>query len=141
MLPGFIISDFFKRLSYQDVKTVILIGPNHKEKGSCHILTSVYGWETVFVASVDFSHYLPAAKAREKDKETLKILKSFNYDKLYSLNNDYVDSPKSVGILFSIMQSLGKHDFSVLNNTNSGDILKDDLVPTTSYFEIAFYGD
>ena len=218
LLQGFIISDFFKRASFQNPKTIILIGPNHKELGNCNVLTSEFGWDTsfgrlqpdeviikdlvksgmacidenvledehsvaglmpyikyytsqakvvpliissiiskddvekfskilsslnnsstVFVASVDFSHYLKAPEARKKDKETRVVLENFNYEKLYSLGNDHIDSPKSIGILFKIMQSLGKNKFEILNNTNSGDLLIDNFIPTTSYFEIVFY--
>ena len=48
LFPGFIITDFFNRLSKQNPKTVILIGPNHYEHGDYKALSSLYGWETPF---------------------------------------------------------------------------------------------
>ena len=48
LLPGFILTDFFNRLSMQKPKTIILVGPNHYEKGKYKILTSLYGWVTPF---------------------------------------------------------------------------------------------
>jgi MEMO1 family protein len=48
LFPGFIITDFFSRLSKQKPKTIILIGPNHYERGNYHALSSLYGWETPF---------------------------------------------------------------------------------------------
>ncbi|MBI3397235.1 AmmeMemoRadiSam system protein B [Candidatus Woesebacteria bacterium] len=48
LLAGFIISDFFKRLTFNPPKTIILIGPNHYEKGNFKSLTSLYGWNTPF---------------------------------------------------------------------------------------------
>lgn len=48
IFPGFIIADFFNRLSKQNPKTVILIGPNHYERGDYKALSSLYGWETPF---------------------------------------------------------------------------------------------
>ena len=48
LFPGFIITDFFSRLSKQGPKTIILIGPNHYERGEYKVLSSLYGWETPF---------------------------------------------------------------------------------------------
>lgn len=48
LFPGFIIADFFKRLSKQNPRTVILIGPNHFERGKYKVLSSFYSWETPF---------------------------------------------------------------------------------------------
>src|SRR3989344_2955245 len=48
LLPGIMIADFFNRFSAQQPKTVILIGPNHYEKGNFKALTSGYGWQTPF---------------------------------------------------------------------------------------------
>lgn len=48
LFPGFIITDFFSRLSKQNPKTIILIGPNHYERGDYQALSSLYGWETPF---------------------------------------------------------------------------------------------
>lgn len=46
LLASFIIADFFHRLSYQSPSTIILLGPNHQEKGNFKVLTSLYGWST-----------------------------------------------------------------------------------------------
>lgn len=46
LLASFIIADFFHRLSYRKPKTIILLGPNHGEKGNFKVLTSLYGWNT-----------------------------------------------------------------------------------------------
>ena len=48
LFPGFILADFFQRLAVQKPSTIILIGPNHYEKGEYKLLTSEYGWETPF---------------------------------------------------------------------------------------------
>ncbi|MFA5994230.1 MAG: AmmeMemoRadiSam system protein B [Parcubacteria group bacterium] len=46
LLPSFIIADFFSRLSSQEINTIILVGPNHYERGGAHVITSHYAWET-----------------------------------------------------------------------------------------------
>ena len=48
LFVSFIIADFFYGLSLQNPKTIILLGPNHYEKGHFEALTSLYGWNTAF---------------------------------------------------------------------------------------------
>lgn len=218
LFPGFIITDFFNRLSKQNPKTIILIGPNHYERGNFKALVSVYGWQTPFgivepndviindlvrenlikvneevvsedhavagimpfvkyylpdaqvvpilisgymsqeevqvlanslkghmdkdtilVAAVDFSHYLTSQQAQEKDKSTLELMKNFSYKQLLSLNNDYLDSPPSIVTLQYVMQKMGKTNFKILQNTNSGILTNNHTSPTTSYFSIMYY--
>lgn len=214
---GFIIADFFNRLSAQHPKTIILIGPNHYEQGNFKALTSRYGWQTPFgvvepnelfinelikenlikvdekvvsedhavagsmpfvkyylpnvqvvpillsgrmteeethtlasnlkvqrdkdtvvIAAVDFSHYLTNQQAQEKDKVTLEVMKNFDYRQLFSLNNDYLDSPPSIAALLMLMQMLGTTKMDLIHHTNSGELQKDNYIETTSYFSIAY---
>jgi AmmeMemoRadiSam system protein B len=48
LLPSFIIADFFSRLSVEEVETIILVGPNHYERGDANVITSKYNWENPF---------------------------------------------------------------------------------------------
>lgn len=218
ILPSFILADFYQKLAFQHPKTVILIGPNHYERGNFKALTSGNSWETPFgltdpdsnkisnlilegvvevddntvssdhavassipylkyfipdakivpillskkmtikdsqilsenlvkligqdtvlVAAVDFSHYLTELEAAKKDDQTLEVLKSFNYQRLYDFNNDYLDSPASIGVLLMTMQKLNKTNFEILNHSNSGDLAHNQFIPTTSYFETVFF--
>lgn len=218
LFPGFILTDFFNRLSTQNPKTIILIGPNHYEKGDFKVLTSLYSWDTPFgrvepedsiinglvkkniikideevlsnehsvagmmpfikyylpnanvapliisnhitegeaellaenlinyagkdtilVAPVDFSHYLTNEQAKEKDKLTLEVIKNYDYRQLFTLNNDYLDSPPSIAVLLMVMQRLGKTEMDILYHANSGELQKDNYIETTSYFSIVYY--
>lgn len=218
LFPAFIITDFFYRLTQQQPQTIILIGPNHYEKGAFPVLSSLYSWNTPFgtvqpnheiikqlvyrnlikidetvlaeehsvagimpfikfylpetqvvpiilsnylkqteteilatnlkaflgqntiiVAAVDFSHYLTSLEAQEKDELTFSTIQNFDYRTLFSLNNDYLDGPPAIATLLQSMQKLGTTNMEVLNHTNSGEILKDNFIETTSYFSIAFY--
>jgi hypothetical protein len=38
LLPSYIVADFFKHIAHQKPKTLILIGPNHYEKGTLMLL-------------------------------------------------------------------------------------------------------
>ena len=102
-------------------------------------LHSILDENTVVIATVDFSHYLSKAEATEKDLMTKKVLRSFDYNRLYALNNDYLDSPPSIGILLMLMQKEHATHSDILFNTNSGEIEHENFSPTTSYFSILYY--
>jgi len=218
LTAGFILADFYKRLSKQKPATIILIGPNHYEKGNFLALTGNYGWSTpygvvesdktiiaalisrnlvkvdentlendhavagsmpfikyylpeakvvpvllsgrmtqaeasilaenlqefvkenvVIVAAVDFSHYLDSKQAEENDNITLAVMKNFDYRQLFLMNNDFLDSPPSIGVLLMVMQKLGKAEPEFIFNANSGQLQKNNFIQTTSYFEIAYH--
>lgn len=94
---------------------------------------------TPVVAAVDFSHYLNSREAQEKDNMTLSIMQQFDYRRLYTLNNDYTDSPPSLGILLMLMQLRHTTAWDVLANTNSGLLQGNDTVMTTSYFSVLLH--
>ncbi|HQM16190.1 MAG TPA: AmmeMemoRadiSam system protein B [Candidatus Woesebacteria bacterium] len=43
-----LIADFFYRLTNQKPKTIIILGPNHLERGEKPVLSSIYNWKTSF---------------------------------------------------------------------------------------------
>ncbi len=45
---SFILNDFYKRLSFQKPTTIILLGPNHYERGHFKALTSLFSWTTPY---------------------------------------------------------------------------------------------
>lgn len=92
----------------------------------------------LLISSVDFSHYLTRSEAQAKDQETLRVMRNFDYATLLQLNNDYVDSPISLVAAFRFAERRGIKEFTLLDNTNSGIILKNDFIETTSYFTLAF---
>lgn len=83
--------------------------------------------QTVYVGSVDFSHYLPESEADEKDAETLELLKNKEYEKLLLLDQENLDSPESVVSVMKIMDLIGHTNFTVQAHENSS---------ATSYYEI-----
>lgn len=94
--------------------------------------------KSVLVASVDFSHYLTAKEAVEKDCFSLEVMRNFAYPTFFNLGNDYFDSPASLALLFRYAEKKGLSDFRILGNTNSAEILGADLAETTSYFSLFF---
>ncbi len=97
--------------------------------------------DTVVIAAVDFSHYLPAQTAEEKDRETEPLLRNFRSQEILPFGNDHVDSPVSIAMLLETMRSIGATHFDLLANTNSGRILSDLRSGTTSYFFAGFSGE
>lgn len=94
--------------------------------------------DAVLLASVDFSHYLTRQEAQMKDRETLAAMERFDYPALFNMSNDNLDSPASLAAAFRLAEERGVKAFQVLDNTNSGILLKNDVIETTSYFTMVF---
>lgn len=218
LFVSFEIATVLKHLASQQPTTLLMIGPNHYEKGNYNVLTSVQGWETpqgivmpnhqliqqlldqksthideqtlendhalsglmpyvkyylpnvtvapmllsgymtyeetkqfsamltrlitpktVLMASVDFSHYLPKDVAAKKDELTKKIIANFDARQLFYLNNNYLDSPPSLATVFLTMQQKGATKYEMLYHTNSGELLENATIPTTTHFAIEYY--
>lgn len=92
----------------------------------------------ILVASVDFSHYLTRVEAEARDEETLATIMAGDRDRLLRMGNDHLDSPGAVAVLLMAMAASGAEGPIVLGHTNSGLILRDDLIETTSYFTFVF---
>ena len=88
---------------------------------------------TVVVAAVDFSHDLIQSQAEQRDAVTLKALRENDADTLFTLDNQYLDSPPSIATLMAAVTALHANEFVLLEHTNSGALLHDELAPTTSY--------
>lgn len=101
-------------------------------------LSSFVDRGTAVIASVDFSHYLTRQEAEQKDQETIKTMKDKDLDKLFSLGNDHLDSPASLVTLFLTMANQGITEFEILAHTNSGILMENDLIETTSYMTLVF---
>jgi len=216
LVAGYLIADYFAGLSRQNPEVIIIVGPNHENRGG-KIITGFCGWQTpegkvktesrvveglldghlavqdeavlaaehsigslvpfvhhylpqakivpiilhhgvtfgevdnllnglkpylndktVLVASVDFSHYLISREAENKDTQTLIHMRNFDYPTLFNLGDDHLDSPASLALAFRHAENQGIKDFQVLDHTNSGVIMNNDLMETTSYFTLVF---
>lgn len=216
-LAGEYIADFFRRLAKQHPQTIVIVGPNHLEKGEYPVLTTLNGWETpsgivqpdqlllkkildekiaaidtsvvsedqaiaaimpylhhylpktrvvpllvsnylregdirdlvrklnreadkevVYMASVDFSHYLRPEEAEKRDLETLNLVRDADYKQLLSLSSDHLDSPSSLVLLMLLMEQRDTTKMELIAHSNSAYLLKDVTTPTTSYFVITY---
>jgi hypothetical protein len=91
--------------------------------------------DTVLVASVDFSHYLPLEVADRRDELTRQLLLELREKPLYTLNNDYLDSPGTLAVMMKVCKKLGVKNFSITGHSNSATILNNPYISsTTSHF-------
>ncbi len=95
--------------------------------------------DTLFISSVDFSHYLSLEKANEMDKISIEAISNKNIKKIKSFTNDNLDSPNSIAAMLKAMELIGAKNMKILNNSNSQIILNKRLDETTSYITFMFY--
>ncbi len=89
-------------------------------------------FDCILIASVDFSHYQPALLADLHDNLTLRALE--NLDSKLLLSSAEVDSPPSLALVSQWAESHETKKFVLQNHTNSGIILKNSDVETTTHF-------
>jgi len=95
--------------------------------------------DTLFISSVDFSHYLSLEKANEMDKISIEAISNKDIKKIKTFTNDNLDSPNSITAMLKAMDLIGAKNMKILNNSNSQIILNKKLDETTSYITFMFY--
>jgi len=92
---------------------------------------------TLIIFSIDFSHYLTYMDANNNDKITQKYILNNDINKIFKLNNDYLDSPVSLATSLLLSKKLNLKN-EILYHGNSLDFLETKPAQTTSYFGIIF---
>ncbi len=95
--------------------------------------------ETLFIGSVDFSHYLDLDTANKMDSESMEAIKNKEMNKIINFTNDNLDSPLSIITMLKMMDKINSNNSIVLNHSNSELILKEKVKETTSYITYLFY--
>ncbi len=104
----------------------VIIENNQKEK-------------TLVLASVDFSHYQPVKVADFHDMLSQSVIESFKKDRVYDLE---LDSPPSIYLLLDYLEKINSQDSKLIFHTNSGRLLNDYDIETTSHnFYYFFSGE
>lgn len=132
------LADLKKYFPYADFFPVI-IGQNTSVSDLQPLLSQLKkhcGFDCLLVASVDFSHYLPASLAEVHDAYTLNNLQNLDTDKLLQSE---VDSPQSLYLLSSFARHKSASRWSTFAHTNSGIIALDPDVETTTHFFGAYF--
>ncbi|MDD3655963.1 MAG: AmmeMemoRadiSam system protein B [Atribacterota bacterium] len=90
---------------------------------------------TVLIASVDFSHYLPSIAADFHDTKSIRVLLNFEEEEFKNIE---VDSWQSLYGIRLFARLRGHEQPIVIAHRNSVDFLPNDGDKTTSYFCAAF---
>ena len=56
-----------------------------------------------------------------------------------STGANHIDSPPAIGTLLVSMEKNESNTIDIINHTNSGELLADFSIPTTSYFVLTFH--
>ncbi|OGG02271.1 AmmeMemoRadiSam system protein B [Candidatus Gottesmanbacteria bacterium RBG_16_37_8] len=96
------------------------------------------GAETVLLASVDFSHYLPLKEADENDRQTLTLIKNYSYAEILNLGSKFVDSPGSIVTLLKFSQKKHFSDPEVIEHVNSASLGEGSNEITTGFYLLVF---
>jgi len=92
-------------------------------------LSKICKFDCLLIASIDFSHYLPATMANAHDSYTLDALYRQNLNKLITSE---VDSPQSLYVA-SKFAFAKNNKFTLFDHTNSGYLINSPDVETTTH--------
>lgn len=113
-------------------------------KGLAEAIEPFFTEKTLLIQSTDFSHYLTASVAREKDAETLRILALEDPDLVNDLHQpDHIDSKAAQWIQMTLQKKRGSR-LTVVNNRNAAAYVpahEPEPRETTSYVTQAYSPD
>lgn len=110
------------------VKTVVPKGLRDTLVAS---LDEVLPKDTLVLASVDFAHYIPAARAKALDAKSIPPLEELAVERLSAVT---ADSPVSLEMLLQYLKLRGVTRGTLFLNKNSADVIGDQSIPeVTSY--------
>ena len=115
-LASYIIADVFKKISVQGPKVLVILGPNHYEKGNFNVLTSKHLWNTKYglvEPDENIINDLISKNLARPDEETL--LNDHATTGLLPFVKFYMPSVKVVQLLVS--KKLTKDEAETLSNT------------------------
>lgn len=92
--------------------------------------------QTLVLASVDFSHYQPLAVANFHDQKSIASIENFDFNELSKL--DTCSGP-SLDVLLKYLEIKKAEKSDLLFSTNSGALLNNPDLPTTSHNIFYFY--
>ena len=91
--------------------------------------------DTIVVASVDFSHYLPSRAADFHDTKSIRVLLSFEEESFKNIEVDCWQALYAARLFAKLRQKEAPH---IIAHKNSADFLNLELEETTSYFSVVF---
>ncbi len=94
---------------------------------------------TLYVASVDFSHNNLPEPAEKYDSQTINTIRNFDYLNLYKFDDNHLDSPAAMATVMMIMEKLGTTDWELWENSHGGILTGNRLLKGTSYITGIFF--
>jgi poly-gamma-glutamate synthesis protein (capsule biosynthesis protein) len=91
--------------------------------------------DTIVVASVDFSHYLPSQAAEFHDVKSIRVLLNFEEENFKNIEVDCWQALYAARLFAKLQQKEAPH---IIAHKNSADFLNLELEETTSYFSVVF---
>lgn len=133
----------FVKYYFKDAKIVPLVMTKQtKPKDVDKLVEDLSGLinieKTLFISSVDFSHYLDLECSDKMDAISMEAIKNKDINKIMSFTNDNMDSPVSIATMLKMMEKLNAANQYILNHSNSELILKRQMDETTSYITYLF---
>ncbi|OGH88344.1 MAG: AmmeMemoRadiSam system protein B [Candidatus Magasanikbacteria bacterium RIFOXYC2_FULL_42_28] len=102
------------------------------------LLNKILPKNSLVLASVDFSHYLPLTVSNWHDELSINVLETGDYNRLERME---IDSQNSIRLLLKYNELKGAQNFTLAHHTNSADIIKNsELAETTSHVMGYFVG-
>lgn len=103
------------------------------------IYKATYDKNCLFIASIDFSHYLTLEEAEKNDEITRELLLTMDKETLIQLNNGYIDCPLADLMMLEVLEKKNNISCEILDHNNMANILNDSTIKeTTSYFTVVY---
>ncbi len=101
-------------------------------------LIGVLPKDTLYIASVDFSHNSTVLGGLSKNNESVDAIANFNYQKILSYQDDHMDSPVAIVTFMKTMENLNAKTWETWISSHGGLITNNPLLNGTSYVVGAF---
>ncbi len=89
--------------------------------------------DTLFIASVDFSHNSTVESGLSKNKESIEAISTFDYQKVLDYHDDHMDSPVAISLFMKTMENLNAKTWETWSSSHGGLITNDPTLNGTSY--------
>lgn len=125
---------------FPDSKIIPIIVKDNlsEEKGDIFTknLLKILPPDSLIIASLDFSHYLPSNAADFHDAKSLSVMENFDYDGIKFMD---VDSKPTTRIFLKYLDLSGAKKINLIDNSNSAKILNDKTISETTSYITGFY--
>jgi AmmeMemoRadiSam system protein B len=96
-------------------------------------LTNTLPKDTLYIASVDFSHNSNIESGLSKNIESIDSISKFNYQKVQSYHDDHLDSPVAITTFMKTMEILNAKKWETWSSSHGGLITNTPNLIGTSY--------